>query len=104
MPWPHPKPGGDLDREVASQKLMAMASLPSIPVRFKDRVVGVLDLHSQHSTQHTRHELIGLQSLPTSWASDSATLSCTARRSCSGRLPKRPITFPVSRLPVEVGG
>jgi signal transduction histidine kinase/AraC-like DNA-binding protein len=34
-----------------------------IPVRFSDRIVGVLDLHSQHSTQHTRRELIGLQAL-----------------------------------------
>ncbi|HEU5103198.1 MAG TPA: ATP-binding protein [Roseiflexaceae bacterium] len=34
-----------------------------IPVRFSNRIVGVLDLHSQHSTQHTRRELIGLQAL-----------------------------------------
>ncbi len=34
-----------------------------IPVRLSDKVVGVLDLHSHHSTQHARRELIGLQSL-----------------------------------------
>src|SRR5262249_46819124 len=34
-----------------------------IPVRFSEKIVGVLDLHSQHSTQHTRRELIGLQAL-----------------------------------------
>jgi signal transduction histidine kinase/AraC-like DNA-binding protein/ABC-type sugar transport system substrate-binding protein len=34
-----------------------------IPVRFSDSILGVLDLHSQHSTQHTRRELIGLQAL-----------------------------------------
>ena len=34
-----------------------------IPVRFSDTILGVLDLHSQHSTQHTRRELIGLQAL-----------------------------------------
>jgi signal transduction histidine kinase/AraC-like DNA-binding protein len=34
-----------------------------IPVRFSDTLLGVLDLHSQHSTQHTRRELIGLQAL-----------------------------------------
>jgi len=34
-----------------------------IPVRFSDTIVGVLDLHSHHSTQHTRRELIGLQAL-----------------------------------------
>jgi signal transduction histidine kinase/AraC-like DNA-binding protein/ABC-type sugar transport system substrate-binding protein len=34
-----------------------------IPVRFSDKIIGVLDLHSQHSTQHTRRELIGLQAL-----------------------------------------
>jgi GAF domain-containing protein len=34
-----------------------------IPVRFSDTITGVLDLHSYHSTQHTRRELIGLQAL-----------------------------------------
>src|SRR6266498_3396533 len=34
-----------------------------IPIRFSDTIVGVLDLHSHHSTQHTRGELIGLQAL-----------------------------------------
>jgi signal transduction histidine kinase/CheY-like chemotaxis protein len=34
-----------------------------LPVRFSDTIVGVLDLHSYRSTQHTRRELVGLQAL-----------------------------------------
>ncbi|MEM8532071.1 MAG: ATP-binding protein [Chloroflexota bacterium] len=34
-----------------------------IPVRLGGQIMGLLDLHSYHSTQHTHHELIGLQTL-----------------------------------------
>jgi signal transduction histidine kinase/AraC-like DNA-binding protein/ABC-type sugar transport system substrate-binding protein len=34
-----------------------------VPIQLGDRLLGVLDLHSDRSTKHTRAELVGLQSL-----------------------------------------
>ncbi len=34
-----------------------------LPIRYNQKVVGALDLHSSHRVQHLRHELLGLQLL-----------------------------------------
>lgn len=38
-------------------------SRATLPIRFNQQVVGVLDLHSSRQVQHLRHELLGLQLL-----------------------------------------
>jgi signal transduction histidine kinase/AraC-like DNA-binding protein/ABC-type sugar transport system substrate-binding protein len=35
----------------------------ALPIRLGERLLGLLDLHSRQTTQHTRQELVGLQSL-----------------------------------------
>ncbi len=62
-----------------------------VPIRLAGSILGLLDLHSSHATQHTHHELIGLSRWPTSLAWPSATPSCIATRSRPRPWPRRPM-------------
>jgi signal transduction histidine kinase/AraC-like DNA-binding protein/DNA-binding LacI/PurR family transcriptional regulator len=44
-------------------RLMEISSRVILPIRLGDKILGLLDLHSQHPKVHQRQELIGLQSL-----------------------------------------
>lgn len=51
------------NRFPAEPKYAAVRTRVVVPIRLGAAVLGVLDLHSRHSTQHTRYELAGLQLL-----------------------------------------
>ena len=53
-----------------------------VPIPLGDRLLGVLDLHSEHVTKQTRQELVGLQSLAAQLgiAMHNAELYSQARR------------------------
>jgi len=44
-------------------RLMEISSRVILPIRLGNKILGLLDLHSQHPKAHQRQELIGLQSL-----------------------------------------